>query len=103
MNRVKTLFSATLAVALLWAPVPAAQAETLIVANKSDATVSLVNLHDGTVAATVATGQGPHEVAVSFDGATAVVTDYGTREAPGLHAHRHRRARSRGEEDPRPR
>lgn len=60
-----------------------AQADTLVVANKSDATVSLVNLLDGKVAATLPTGQGPHEIAVSFDGTTAVVTDYGTREAPG--------------------
>ena len=59
------------------------QADTLIVANKGDATVSLVNLQNGEVAATVPTGQGPHEVAVSFDGTIAVVTDYGTRDAPG--------------------
>lgn len=62
---------------------PNALADTLIVANKSDSTVSLVNLDDGEVAATVPTGQGPHEVAVSFDGSKAVVTDYGTRDAPG--------------------
>lgn len=74
--------------ALPWAlicallPVTAA-ADTLIVANKSDATVSLVNLLDGQVAATVPTGEAPHEVAVSQDGMTAVITNYGTREAAG--------------------
>ncbi|MFQ5671042.1 MAG: cytochrome D1 domain-containing protein [Acidobacteriota bacterium] len=56
---------------------------TLIVANKSDATVSLVDLPSGEVQATVPTGQGPHEVGVSPDGTRAVVTNYGTREAPG--------------------
>ena len=85
MTRTAYLFStARLCLSLLCLCLPAAaSAETLIVANKSDATVSLVNLLDGEVAATVPTGQGPHEVAVSFDGTTAVVTDYGTRDAPG--------------------
>jgi YVTN family beta-propeller protein len=60
---------------------PAAQADTLLVANKSDATVSLVALPGGEVVATLPTGAGPHEIAVSPDGATAVVADYGGREA----------------------
>ena len=84
MKRVTHLLLPVFLVVLLSALQPfAAQADTLVVANKSDATVSLINLLDGTVAATVPTGQGPHEVAVSFDGTIAVVTDYGTHEAPG--------------------
>ena len=51
--------------------------------NKAEATASLLDLATGTVAATLATGQGPHEVAVSPDGRTALATNYGTREAPG--------------------
>lgn len=56
---------------------------TLVVANKSDATVSLVDIASGEVVATLPTGAGPHEVAVSPDGATALVANYGTRGAPG--------------------
>ena len=62
-------------VALLAAP--AVPAETLVVANKSDATVSLVDPETRAVRHTLRTGQGPHEVAVSPDGATAVVANYG--------------------------
>lgn len=75
-------WSAALAV-LLHGAAGVVGAETLLVANKSDATVSLVNLRNGEVAATVPTGHGPHEVAVSHDGATAVVTDYGDGANPG--------------------
>lgn len=60
-----------------------AGAATLVVANKAEATVSLIDLDTGKVAATLPTGQGPHEVAVSPSGKLALVTDYGTREKPG--------------------
>ena len=56
---------------------------TLIVLNKADATASLIDLAAGKVAATVQTGVGPHEAAVSPDGRLAVASNYGTREAPG--------------------
>jgi YVTN family beta-propeller protein len=59
------------------------QAATLVVANKSDATVSLVDLGSGKVVATLPVGQGPHEVAVSRDGRLALVANYGTASAPG--------------------
>lgn len=59
-----------------------ASADTLIVANKSEASVSLVDLDSGEVKATLPTGDGPHEVAVSPDGRRAVVADYGG-ETPG--------------------
>ncbi len=58
-------------------------ADTLVVANKSDATVSLIELEGGTVVATLPTGKGPHEVGISPDGRRALVTNYGNREAPG--------------------
>ena len=44
------------------------QADTLVVLNKSEATASLVDLSSGTVRATLPTGDGPHEVAVSPGG-----------------------------------
>ena len=58
-------------------------AEILVVANKSDSTVDLVDLETGRSAATLPTGHAPHEVAVSGDGTTAVITNYGDRERPG--------------------
>ena len=60
----------------------AASAGTLVVLNKSEATASLIDLDSGRVAATVPTGQAPHEVAVSPDGRLALASNYGTREAP---------------------
>ena len=56
---------------------------TLVVLNKAEASASLIELSTGETVATVPTGEGPHEVAVSPDGQTAVATNYGTREAPG--------------------
>ncbi|MDZ7343990.1 MAG: beta-propeller fold lactonase family protein [candidate division KSB1 bacterium] len=55
---------------------------TLIVLNKTDNTATLIDLTNNTVRATLPTGVGPHEVAVSPDGRIAVVTNYGGRE-PG--------------------
>ena len=56
---------------------------TLVVTNKSDHTVTILDVGSGTVLATLPTGQGPHEVAVSHDGRWAVATNYGVRGAPG--------------------
>jgi YVTN family beta-propeller protein len=60
-----------------------AAAGTLIVANKAEATVSLIDVDSGEVRATLPTGAGPHEVAVSPDGRLAVVADYGGGGVPG--------------------
>ncbi|HUO87360.1 MAG TPA: beta-propeller fold lactonase family protein [Thermoanaerobaculia bacterium] len=78
--------SRNLIVLLLTAALPCAApmaADTLIIANKAEATVSLIDLGSGAVVATLPTGVGPHEVAVSPDGRLAVVADYGTGAAPG--------------------
>jgi DNA-binding beta-propeller fold protein YncE len=61
----------------------AAHAGTLVVANKAEATVSLIDQSSGDVVATLPTGAGPHEVGISPDGRYALVTNYGTREATG--------------------
>jgi DNA-binding beta-propeller fold protein YncE len=50
---------------------------TLIVTNKAPSTATIVDVASGTTLATLPTGAGPHEVAVSGDGSVAVVTDYG--------------------------
>ncbi len=56
---------------------------TLLVLNKSDNTVSLLDLASKKAAVTLPTGAGPHEVAVSPDGRTAVICNYGSQAGPG--------------------
>ncbi len=60
----------------------AAQSGTLIITNKSPSTATLLDVASGAILATLPTGQGPHEVVVTRDGSTAVVTDYGAQQ-PG--------------------
>jgi len=63
--------------------VPNTWAATLVVANKAEATASLINLENGAVVATLATGEGPHEVGISPDGQFAMVSNYGGRGSAG--------------------
>ena len=63
--------------------IPVAHGATLAVANKAEATVSLIDLDSGSVVATLATGEGPHEIGISPDGRFALVTNYGTRDRGG--------------------
>lgn len=59
-------------------PDPAAAGPgALIVLNKSGASASILDLATGEEVVRLDTGTGPHEVAVSPDGRTAVVADYG--------------------------
>src|SRR5687768_9072277 len=57
-------------------------ADTLLVVNKRDAMLVLVD-PAMKVIGRIATGEAPHEVAVSGDGKIAVVCNYGTEEKPG--------------------
>lgn len=59
------------------------QSGTLVVLNKSDDTASLIDLETKQSVATLPTGKGPHEVAVSPNGQFAVVTNYGHRSWSG--------------------
>jgi len=52
-------------------------AAQLLVLNKSDATLAFIDPASGKITATVATGDGPHEVEVSTDGRLAFVSNYG--------------------------
>lgn len=61
----------------------AATSGTLLVLNKSDNTVSLIDLASKKVVATIPTGVGPHEVDVSPSGKLAVIANYGTQSEPG--------------------
>jgi YVTN family beta-propeller protein len=55
----------------------------LLVVNKSSGTLSALDPQTGEEVAVATTGFAPHEVAVTADGALAVVTDYGTGALPG--------------------
>jgi YVTN family beta-propeller protein len=63
--------------------VPFTQAATLLVANKTDHTVDLIDTRSGESKATLSTGKAPHEAAVSPDGRMAVISNYGPRGEPG--------------------
>jgi DNA-binding beta-propeller fold protein YncE len=52
-------------------------AETLLIGNKGENTVSFVDLPTGTERARLETGSAPHEIAVSPDGKQAAVVAYG--------------------------
>ena len=56
---------------------------TVVVSNMNDNTAMIVDPAGGRVIATLPTGEGPHEVAVSHDGRWAVVSNYGVRGKPG--------------------
>jgi YVTN family beta-propeller protein len=60
-----------------------AQGPRLVVLNKEDATLVTVDPASGKILGTVPTGEGPHEVAVSADGKTAFVGNYGGASGPG--------------------
>jgi YVTN family beta-propeller protein len=70
-------------IALLLLFAVSAQADTLLVLNKRDATLAFVDPAIMKVLGTVPTGEGPHEVAVSEGGKIAVVCNYGTAPNPG--------------------
>lgn len=61
----------------------AAVTGTIIASNMDAHSVSIVDVASGATIATLQTGEGPHEVAVSHDGKRAVVSIYGNRNAIG--------------------
>ncbi|KQZ64585.1 hypothetical protein ASD67_08990 [Sphingopyxis sp. Root1497] len=63
---------------LLLAAAPVA-AETLLIGNKGEDTLSLVALDTGTEVARLPTGKMPHEIAISPDGKQAAVVAYGAK------------------------
>lgn len=76
--------AALLTIGLLGVPsVVGAQTSRLLVLNKEDATLAIVDPASGSVVGRVPVGQGPHELAVSTDGTTAFASNYGTGPAPG--------------------
>lgn len=83
MPRRQLAFALTVLLLSLSTRVAAQSAGRLLVVNKSEATLSVVDLPEGREIARIPTGNGPHEVAASPDGRIAVVTNYGTGPAPG--------------------
>jgi YVTN family beta-propeller protein len=55
---------------------------TLVVVNRAESTVSIIDADKMKVSATIPVGTGPHEVIVSADGKTAIVSNYG-EQTPG--------------------
>jgi YVTN family beta-propeller protein len=75
-------FAVVLATATVIATPTPGVAQTLLVLNKSDATLSIIDPASGKTTASVPTGEGPHEMAVSADGKLAFVANYGA-QTPG--------------------
>jgi len=57
---------------------------TIIVTNKSPSTATIIDVASGEALATLPTGNNPHEIVLSANGRTAVITDYGSGQAPTL-------------------
>ena len=55
----------------------------LLVLNKNDSNLAILNPDDLKILGKVAVGDSPHEVVVSADGKTAFVANYGAQQAPG--------------------
>lgn len=70
-------------VALLLYPSFASAQRWLVAGNKPTNTATIVDLSTGAIVATLPTGLGPHEAAISNDAKWAIITDYGTGPQPG--------------------
>lgn len=73
---VKSQTLPVIALACLTATAPVS-ADTLLIGNKGENTVSFIDLASGKECARVATGKSPHEIAVSPNGRQAAVVAYG--------------------------
>src|SRR2546425_12423365 len=85
MRARRLLFVALTAAAVTAGNTPGAQRGSgrLLVLNKEDATLAIVDPESGTVLGRVPVGQGPHELVTSTDGKIAFASNYGTGPAPG--------------------
>ena len=66
-------------------PTPATKpsSDLLLVVNKSDGTVSILDAASGKLRSTVTVEAGPHEVEMLADGKTAAISSYGSKTEPG--------------------
>src|ERR1700752_2417400 len=63
--------------ALVLAPAAQVPSPALLVLNKTDATLVIVDPATNEIRGSIPTGEGPHEVVVSTDGKLAFVSNYG--------------------------
>lgn len=64
-------------------PAKAADQSYLLVLNKTENTLAIIDPQDYKIIAKVPTGEGPHEVIASADGKLAFVANYGTQQVLG--------------------
>lgn len=69
--------------AFAWPHLLAQSSHKLLVLNKNDANMAIVDLRSGKVIGRVPVGQDPHELITSTDGKLAFASNYGTGPAPG--------------------
>ncbi len=81
----RRVFGVALATATAWsvAGAPERPRGTVVVSNMNDNTAMILDAESGRTLATLPTGEGPHEVAVSRGGDRAVVSNYGVRGKAG--------------------
>jgi YVTN family beta-propeller protein len=83
--RSRFLLTALFGLLAILGDAPAAQRATarLLVLNKEDANLAIVDPASGNILGRVPVGQGPHELVTSMDGKLAFASNYGTGPAPG--------------------
>src|SRR5262245_22803520 len=81
LRQIAVVAALSLAPGSLFASAAGAQVKgltgTLVVTNKAPSTATVIDVASGRVLATLPTGQNPHEIVLSSDGRTAVITNYG--------------------------
>lgn len=82
MNPIRSLIIVVVGCFIAWSSL-ATERGTLVVLNKIDNTVSIINAEDGSVLGTIETGIAPHEVAISPNGELAAVANYGDQRHVG--------------------
>lgn len=83
MSAMKRLLWLIIVSAMLSAPAGAQRSGTLLVLNKDDAALAIVDPASGLVLGRVPTGDQPHELVVSTDGKYAFASNYGSGTGPG--------------------
>jgi len=83
--RARYTWLATVVLGLATVSIPSAQRSSaqLLVLNKEDANLAVVDPVSGNVLGRVPVGVGPHELVTSTDGTIAFASNYGTGPAPG--------------------
>src|SRR5262249_46577350 len=83
LSRMKRICCSMAAMLALASAASHGQSGRLLVLNKEDATLVIVNPDSGAVVGKVPVGQGPHELAASDDGKYAFASNYGSGPAAG--------------------